>query len=147
MGDMPELMENILNNLKNEPNSLYSCVLDLNLSDLEFNTREWTNLNLVEPNIIKNIFRCIIVPEFNIENYAIFLKVLAKNITISSLNLVIYSDYGQRLFHSLFLAIIRIIKSQEQLKLFSLDGGDHRTEFYAIISAFECQKKTLYKKL
>ncbi|RIB11009.1 hypothetical protein C2G38_140167 [Gigaspora rosea] len=112
MGDMPELMENILNNLKYDLNSLYSCSLvsrhwckmsipilwknpfsfyqkplyiseyfssldedeiyilkecginlkisrklfnytkflkDLKLSDLEFNTREWTSLNLVEP--------------------------------------------------------------------------------------------------
>ncbi|RIB23725.1 hypothetical protein C2G38_2288487 [Gigaspora rosea] len=263
MGDMPELMENILNNLKNDPNSLYSCALvkrhwckmaipilwqnpfplnkkpifiseyfssfdedkiyilkeyginlkisrklfnyakflkDLNLSDLESKAREWTNLNLVKlissktyfdalVNVVINlllkllfesgavlhkldisfsesfefkpeIFYSIgrnellfsrlqhlslsVMPEFNIENITIFLKVLAKNITsISSLNLVIYSNFESRLFHSLFHAIIRIIKSQEQLKQFNLVGEDHPTEFYGIISALECQKNSL----
>ncbi|RIB23747.1 hypothetical protein C2G38_2139611 [Gigaspora rosea] len=263
MGDMPELMENILNNLKNELNSLYSCVLvsrhwckmsipilwqnpfsfnqkplfiseyfssldedeiyilkeyginlkisrklfnyakflkDLNLFDLELNAREWTNLNLVEPiksiryfntlaNVVINLILKLIfesgavlhklvlslsesfefkpeifysigrnellfsrlqylslsvIPDFYIENFTIFLKVLAKNITtISSLKLEIYSDYEPQLFHSLFHAIIRIIKSQEQLKQFSLVGEDHPTEFYGIISALECQKISL----
>ncbi|RIB23727.1 hypothetical protein C2G38_2242480 [Gigaspora rosea] len=263
MGDMPELMENILNNLNNDHNSLYSCALvkrhwckmaipilwqnpfsfnkkplfiseyfssldedeiyilkkyginlkisrklfnyakflkELNLSDLESKAREWTNLNLVKlissktyfdalVNIVINlllkllfesgavlhkldlsfsesfefkpeIFYSIgrnellfsrlqhlslsVMPEFNIENITIFLKVLAKNITtISSLYLVIYSDFEPRLFHSLSLAIIRIIKSQEQLKRFSLEGIDDPTELYGIISALECHKNSL----
>ncbi|RIB25471.1 hypothetical protein C2G38_2275803 [Gigaspora rosea] len=85
-----------------------------------------------------------VIPEFNIGNVTIFLKVLAKNITtISSLNLEIYSDYEPLLFHSLFHVIIRIIKSQDQLKWFSLDGEDHPTELYGIISALECQKNSL----
>ncbi|RIB08047.1 hypothetical protein C2G38_2212627 [Gigaspora rosea] len=181
MGDMPELMENILNNLKNDPNSLqlfnYANLLkDLNLSNLEIKVREWTNRNLVRPisaissktyfdavvNVVINlllkllfesgavlhklvlsfsesfefkpeIFYSIgrnellfsrlqhlsleVIPEFSIENVTIFLKVLAKNITtISSLDL---------------------------LKRFSLDGVDHPTEFYGIISALECQKNSL----
>ncbi|KAF0501158.1 hypothetical protein F8M41_020123 [Gigaspora margarita] len=278
MGGMPELMENILNNLKNEPNSLYSCALvsrhwckmsipilwqnpfsfykkplfisayfssldeddiyvlkeyginlklssyglyltifrqlfdyakflkDLNLSDLELNARKWTILNLAQPlsvissntyytyfdavvNVVINLLlkslfesgavlhklvlwfpesfefkpeifylmernelffsrlqhlSLYIIPECNIESVTIFLKVLAKNITtISSLDLVIHSDFESRLFHSLFHAIIRIIKSQVQLKWFSLDGVDHPTEFYGIISALECQKNSL----
>ncbi|RIB23715.1 hypothetical protein C2G38_2242476 [Gigaspora rosea] len=82
--------------------------------------------------------------EFNIENIIIFLKVLAKNITtISSLNLVIYSDFEPRLFHSLYHVIISIIKSQEQLKRFGLDVEDDPTELYGIISALECQKNSL----
>ncbi|RIB23739.1 hypothetical protein C2G38_2170413 [Gigaspora rosea] len=266
MGDMPELMENILNNLKNELNSLYSCSLvsrhwckmsipilwqnpfsfypkplyiseyfssldedeiyilkeyginleisrklfnyakflkDLNLSNLEFIARKWTSLNLVEPissriyldvlvNIVINLLLKLIfesgtilhklvlsfselfefkpeifysigrnelffsrlqhlslsvIPEFNTENVTIFLKVLAKNITtISSLNLEICSDFKPELFHSLFHHIIRIIKSQDQLKLFGLDGGDHYlTELHGIISALECQKNSLQK--
>ncbi|RIB25483.1 hypothetical protein C2G38_2241374 [Gigaspora rosea] len=236
MGDMPELMENILINLKNELKSLYSCALvsrhwckmsipilwqnpfsfnkkplfiseyfssldedeiyvlkeyginleisrklfyytkflkDLNLFFLENKARKWTNLNLVEPisityfnalvNVVINLLLKLLVerrnellfsrlqhlslsviPEFNIENVTIFLKVLAKNITtISSLKLEIFSDYEPQLFHSLFHAIIRIIKSQEKLKQFSLVGDDHPTEFYAIISALECQKNSL----
>ncbi|RIB23733.1 hypothetical protein C2G38_799357 [Gigaspora rosea] len=266
MGDMPELMENILNNLKKDPNSLYSCSLvsrhwckmsipilwqnpflfnqkplyiseyfssldedeiyilkeyginlkisrklfnyakflkDLNLSNLESKARVWTSLNLVEPisskihldhldalvNIVINlllkllfesgavlhklvlsfselfefkpeIFYSIgrnelffsrlqnlslsVIPEFNIENATAFLKVLAKNITtISSLELEIYSEYGPRSFHSLFHAIIQIIKSQDQLKWFNLVGEDHPTEFYGIISTLEYQKNSL----
>ncbi|KAF0501168.1 hypothetical protein F8M41_020132 [Gigaspora margarita] len=263
MGDMPELMENILNNLKNDHNSLYSCALvsrhwckmsipilwqnpfsynqkslfiseyfssldedeiyilkkygmslkisrklfnyakflkNLDLLSLEIKAKKWTNLNLVEPissityfdalvNVVMNLLLKLLVesgavlhtlvlsfsktfefkpeifysigrnelflsrlqhlsleltPEFNIENVTIFLKVLAKNITtISSLKLEIDSDNEPRLFHSLFHAIIRIIKSQEQLKWFSLDGDDHPTEFYGIISALECQKNSL----
>ncbi|KAF0501155.1 hypothetical protein F8M41_020120 [Gigaspora margarita] len=249
MGDMPELMENILDNLKNEPNSLYSCALvsrhwckmsipilwqnpfsfhkktlyisayfssldeddiyvlkeyginlklssyglyliifrqlfdyakflkDLDLFDLESKAREWTNQNLVRPiseissntyfdavvNVVINlllkslfesgavlhklflwfpeyfefkpeifylmgrnellfsrlqhVFLCV-TPECNVTNVTIFLKVLAKNITtISSLDL--------------------------QLKRFSLEGLNHPTEFYGIISALECQKNSL----
>ncbi|RIB25467.1 hypothetical protein C2G38_469703 [Gigaspora rosea] len=264
MGDMPELMENILNNLKNEHNSLYSCALvsrhwckmsipilwqspfsfdkkplfiseyfssidedeiyilkeygmnlkicpklfdyakflkDLDLFGLKIKAREWTNLNLVEPissktyfdalvNVVINLLLKLLFesgavlhklvlsfsesfefkPEifysigrnellfsrlqhlslyvmskkFNIENITIFLKVLAKNITtISSLNLVIYSDFEPRLFHSLYHAIIRIIESQDQLKRFGLDVEDDPTELYGTISALECQKNSL----
>ncbi|RIB23746.1 hypothetical protein C2G38_799856 [Gigaspora rosea] len=262
MGDMPELMENILNNLKNDPNSLYLCALvsrhwckmaipilwqnpfsyqkflfiseyfssldedeiyilkeyginleisrklfnyakflkGLNLSDLESKASKWTICNLVEPissktyfdalvNVVMNlllkllvengavlhklilsfpnsfefkpeIFYSIgrnellfsrlqhltlsVIPEFNTKNYTIFLKVLAKYITtISSLDLVFYSDFDPGFFHSLFHSIIRIIKSQDQLKRFSLNGGYHPTELYGIISALECQQNSL----
>ncbi|KAF0501153.1 hypothetical protein F8M41_020118 [Gigaspora margarita] len=272
MGDMPELMENILDNLKNGPNSLYSCALvsrhwckmsipilwqnpfsfhqkplfisvyfssldeddiyilkeyginlklssyglyltifrqlfnyakflkDLNLFDLESKAREWTNLNLVRPlseissntyfdavvNVVinlllKSLFEsgavlhklflwfpeyfefkpeifyslgrnellfsrlqhvCLCVTPECYTNVTIFLKVLAKNITtIRSLDLVICSDFEPRLFHT----IISIIKSQEQLKRFSLEGLNHPTEFYGIISALECQKNSLHE--
>ncbi|RIB25465.1 hypothetical protein C2G38_2165788 [Gigaspora rosea] len=261
---MPELMENILNNLKNDPNSLYSSALasrhwckmsipilwqnpfsfnknplfiseyfssldedeiyilkeyginlkisrklfnyakflkDLNLFDLESKAIRWINLNPVEPitsityvdalvNVVINLLLKLIfesgavlhkltlscqnsfefepeifysigrnellfsrlqhlylsvIPEFSIENVTKFLKVLAKNITtINSLDLTIYSDFDPRLFHTLFHAIIRIIKSQDQLKWFSLDGkGHHLKELHGVISALECQKNTL----
>ncbi|RIB23718.1 hypothetical protein C2G38_2170374 [Gigaspora rosea] len=79
-----------------------------------------------------------VIPEFSIENGSKFLKVLAKNITtINSLD-VIYSDFGPRLFHHV---IIRIIKSQDQLKRFSLVGEGH--ELHGIISALGCQKNSL----
>ncbi|KAF0501151.1 hypothetical protein F8M41_020116 [Gigaspora margarita] len=158
MGDMPELMENILNNLKNEPNSLYSCALLLFESgavlhklvlsfseSFEFKPEIFYSIGRNEPLFSRLQHLSLeVIPEFNIENVTIFLKVLAKNIaTISSLDLVICSDFEPRLFHSLFHAIIRIIKSQVQLKRFSLDGVDHPTEFYGIISALECQKNSL----
>ncbi|KAF0507606.1 hypothetical protein F8M41_018986 [Gigaspora margarita] len=79
-----------------------------------------------------------VIPEFNIGNVTTFLWVLAKNITtIGSLKLEFYSNYEPRLFLSLFYALIRIIKSQEQLRLFKLVGEKYPTEFYGIISALE----------
>ncbi|RIB25491.1 hypothetical protein C2G38_2067284, partial [Gigaspora rosea] len=259
---MPELMENILNNLKNEIHSLYSCALVsrhwckmsipilwqnpfsfgqkpsfiseyfssfdedevfvlkecgindefsrtlfnyarflkvLDLSYLEVKVREWINLKLklnsyyyntsictvitlllklfvengailhklalwlsesfeFKPEIFYSIGRnelffsrlqhlsleVIPIPNFNIENITTFLKVLAKNTTtISSLKLEFYYDYEPRLFYSLFHALIRIIKSQEQLRLFRLVGVEYPTEFYGIISALESQKNSL----
>ncbi|RIB25470.1 hypothetical protein C2G38_469754 [Gigaspora rosea] len=49
MGDMPELMENILNNLKNDPNSLYSCALA---------SRHWCKMSI--PILWQNPFSFII---------------------------------------------------------------------------------------
>ncbi|RIB23716.1 hypothetical protein C2G38_2288474 [Gigaspora rosea] len=80
-----------------------------------------------------------VIPKFSIENVTKFLKVLAKNITtINSLDLIIYSDFEPRLFHHV---ILRIIKSQDQLKRFRLVGDGH--ELHGIISALECQKNSL----
>ncbi|RIB25481.1 hypothetical protein C2G38_2031016 [Gigaspora rosea] len=158
MGDMPELMENIINNLKNVPNSLYSCALlifesgavlhKLILSfpdSFEFKPEIFYSIGRNEITFSRLQHLSLeVIPGFNIENVTIFLKVLAKNITtISSLDLVIYSDFESRLFHSLFHAIIRIIKLQDQIKRFRLDGEDHPTELYGIISALECQKNSL----
>ena len=50
------------------------------------------------------------------------------------------SDYKPHLFH----ALIYVIKSQEQLRLFSL-VGDYPAEFYGIISALESQKNSLHE--
>ncbi|RIB25466.1 hypothetical protein C2G38_2165789 [Gigaspora rosea] len=81
------------------------------------------------------IFHSIGQMSYSSQDYNIYL--------CHSLNLKIYSDYEPRLFHSLFHAIIRIIKSQDQLKWFSIDGEDYPTELYGIISALECQKNSL----
>ncbi|CAG8658645.1 2887_t:CDS:2, partial [Cetraspora pellucida] len=92
MGDMPELMENILNNLENEFPSLYSCTLV---------SRHWCKMSIPilwqdpfsfdrKPSFISNYFSSLdddedsilkdygINPEFSktLFNYARFLKVL-----------------------------------------------------------------------
>ncbi|KAF0454393.1 hypothetical protein F8M41_001594 [Gigaspora margarita] len=82
------------------------------------------------------------IADFSSENATALLKILAKNATrISVLKLdEFYSDYEPQLFH----ALICIIKSQEQLKQFSLIGGEEfPTEFHGIVSALESQKKSL----
>ncbi|KAF0547197.1 hypothetical protein F8M41_000768 [Gigaspora margarita] len=257
MGDMPELMEIILNNLNNEFNSLYSCALvsrhwckmsipilwqnpfsfpsvqrplyisqyfsslDENdrlvlkeyginvkfpntlfnyakllkvfdLSSIECKVKNWLEFKLAnsEPyssliyHIINLLFKLFIEsgaslqkldlyfsdyeinPEifyslgrneqffsrlqdlslglrsdFIIENDTALLKILTKNATkISALNFyAFYPDYDPHSLH----ALICIIKSQEQLKRFSLVGSEFPTEFQGIISALECQKNSL----
>ncbi|KAF0501160.1 hypothetical protein F8M41_020125 [Gigaspora margarita] len=265
MGDVPELMEKILNNLNNEFNSLYSCALVnrhwckmtipilwqnpfsfnrhsfipkyfssleddekfilkecgidvefpktifeyarflkvLNLSRLESQVKKWIGLEISNlPNcsisayststmyhLINLLFKLFIesgatlyeldlnfseflelkpeifyslgqndqffsrlhhlsldvISDFNIENLATLLSVLAKNATkINTLELEeFYSDVEPQLFHSLFQAIICIIKSQDQLSLFSVAGGDFPANFHGIISALESQKYSL----
>ncbi|RIB25484.1 hypothetical protein C2G38_2067262 [Gigaspora rosea] len=86
-----------------------------------------------------------VISDFNIENLAALLRVLAKNATkINTLELEeFYSDYEPQFFHSLIQAIIYIIKSQDQLRLFSVAGGDFPANFHGIISALESQKNSL----
>ncbi|KAF0546348.1 hypothetical protein F8M41_001449 [Gigaspora margarita] len=78
------------------------------------------------------------ISELNTENAIALLKILAKNATeLSALKLDgFYSGYEPQLLH----ALICIIKSQEQLRQFSLVGGGIPKEFYGIISALENQK-------
>ncbi|KAF0547194.1 hypothetical protein F8M41_000765 [Gigaspora margarita] len=80
-------------------------------------------------------------PDFFIENATALLKILAKNATkISTLKLEnFYSYYGPQLFH----ALICIIKSQQQLRRFSLTGLEFPKEFQGIISSLENQKNSL----
>ncbi|KAF0557830.1 hypothetical protein F8M41_012285 [Gigaspora margarita] len=70
-------------------------------------------------------------------------KIFEDNITkINGLELKLYSIYNLRIFH----AVERIIKSQEQLRQFSLIGlDDYVTEFHGIISSLESQNKSLYE--
>ncbi|KAF0454392.1 hypothetical protein F8M41_001593 [Gigaspora margarita] len=81
------------------------------------------------------------ISDLNIENAIALLKILAKNVTeLYTLKLdEFYSGYESQLFHSL----VCIIKSQEQLRQFSLVGGGFPTEFYGIISALENQSNSL----
>ncbi|KAF0408073.1 hypothetical protein F8M41_008626 [Gigaspora margarita] len=84
----------------------------------------------------------------SIESATTLLRTLAKNATkIRALKLEefgsVYEHYEPQLFHALFHAIIQIIKSQEQLRLFSLIGVNCLSEFYGIISALESQKNSL----
>ncbi|KAF0555476.1 hypothetical protein F8M41_017199 [Gigaspora margarita] len=77
-----------------------------------------------------------------IENANALTRILAKNATkISTLELDgVYSKYKPRL---LFNSFMHIIKSQEQLRRFKLNGKIFSKEFYGIISALECQKNSL----
>ncbi|KAF0503173.1 hypothetical protein F8M41_019671 [Gigaspora margarita] len=102
---------------------------------LEQNVQFYSRLQHLSLNIISN---------FGIENIAKLLRILAKNTTkISTLSLFVYSHYESQLIHTLFPALIRFIKSQEQLRKFILNGDDCSSEFYGIISALESQKNTL----
>ncbi|KAF0547195.1 hypothetical protein F8M41_000766 [Gigaspora margarita] len=80
-------------------------------------------------------------PDFIIENDTALLKILAKNATkISALNFYeFYPDYDTHSLH----ALICIIKSQEQLRRFSLTGLEFPTEFQGIISSLASQKNAL----
>ncbi|KAF0557831.1 hypothetical protein F8M41_012286 [Gigaspora margarita] len=70
------------------------------------------------------------------------LGILAKSTTkINALKLELYSDHELRTFHTLK----HIIKSQEQLRQFSLIGKQYLTEFRSIISSLESQNKSLHE--
>ncbi|KAF0511805.1 hypothetical protein F8M41_018169 [Gigaspora margarita] len=110
MGDMPELMEIILNNLN------------------------------------RIIFFILVCTYLSTENITALLKILAKNATkINSLKLYeFYSDSEPELIH----ALICIIKSQEQLRQFSLLSGEgYPKEYHGIISALESQQNSLQEVL
>ncbi|RIB03056.1 hypothetical protein C2G38_2123956, partial [Gigaspora rosea] len=76
----------------------------------------------------------------NIENAIALLRALAKSTKkISTIEFNFFDSYYEpQIFH----AFIYIIKSQEQLRLFSI-AVDYSTEFYGIISALERQKNSL----
>ncbi|KAF0547176.1 hypothetical protein F8M41_000746 [Gigaspora margarita] len=82
---------------------------------------------------------------FSTENATNLLRILEKNATkISALKLdKFHSAYEPQLFQ----ALIRIIKSQEQLRQFSIVGKQYPAEFYGIISALESQKNSLQEVL
>ncbi|KAF0542522.1 hypothetical protein F8M41_004506 [Gigaspora margarita] len=121
MGDMPELMEIIL-----------KIFYSLGRNELFFSRLQYLSLGLIS--------------ELNTDNVTALLKILAKYATkISALKLdEFYSDYEPQLHH----ALICITKSQEQLRQFSLVGGEeYPTEYHGIISALESQKKSLQEVL
>ncbi|RIB08017.1 hypothetical protein C2G38_2045513 [Gigaspora rosea] len=83
------------------------------------------------------------ISDNHIGSAATLLKALAKSTTkISTIELQWFESICKpQLLH----ALINVIKSQEQLRLFFLDGdyGGYPTEFYGIISALESQKNSL----
>ncbi|KAF0557825.1 hypothetical protein F8M41_012279 [Gigaspora margarita] len=84
------------------------------------------------------------ISDFNIESVTALLEILAKNTTkINVLKLEDFCpNYEPRLLH----ALIRIIKSQEQLRQFSLIGVfEYLTEFHGIISSLESQNESLHE--
>ncbi|KAF0365685.1 hypothetical protein F8M41_013712 [Gigaspora margarita] len=85
-----------------------------------------------------------ITPYFGIETTTTFLKIFGKNTTkISNLELHrCFQFYDPQLFH----ALIKVIKSQEQLRKFRLSHSiedKSSMEFHGIISALESQKDSL----
>ncbi|KAF0450883.1 hypothetical protein F8M41_002095 [Gigaspora margarita] len=168
IGYMPELLENVLNNLNNELNSLYSCALVnrycrvvshiINLLFKLFieSGAALYKLNLsefvkIKPEVLlgrsEQFFSqlqdlSLELLEFEHDEGIVLLRILAKHTKkISDLKLdEFYSDYPESLYH----ALICIIKSQVQLKKFHLiTEGDVSIEFYGIVSALESQKQSL----
>ncbi|KAF0480597.1 hypothetical protein F8M41_023689 [Gigaspora margarita] len=115
------------------PNTLFNYAKFLKVLDL-------SSLESKEKIIKTSRFIIFLGPitELNTENAIALLKILTKNATeLNSLKLDgFYSDYEPQLLH----ALICMIKSQEQLRQFSLVGGGIPKEFYGIISALENQK-------
>ncbi|RIB29368.1 hypothetical protein C2G38_2155415 [Gigaspora rosea] len=70
-----------------------------------------------------------------------WLKAVAKYTTkISTLDIEDFClNYNQQIFH----ALISVIKSQEQLRVFGITGTEYLTEFHGMISALESQKNSL----
>ncbi|RIB18854.1 hypothetical protein C2G38_2084602 [Gigaspora rosea] len=84
----------------------------------------------------------------NIESATTLLRTLAKYATkIKDLKLREFDtacdSYKTQLFH----AIIQIIKSQERLRLISINGIKNHLEFHSIISALESQKNSLQEAI
>ncbi|KAF0382461.1 hypothetical protein F8M41_011917 [Gigaspora margarita] len=134
MGDIPELMEIILNNLNNEIYSLYSCALVSRQIFYLLGRNEQFFSQLQDLSLGP-------ISDLSTENTIILLKILAKDATkLNALKLdEFHSDYEPQLLR----ALICIIKSQEQLRQFSLVGEEFPTEFHGIISALESQNNSL----
>ncbi|KAF0557826.1 hypothetical protein F8M41_012280 [Gigaspora margarita] len=116
--------------------------LDLYFSDYEFNPEIFYSLGRNEQ-FFSRLQDLSLggISDFIIESITALLEILAKNTTkINVLNVELESYYNLRIFH----AVERIIKSQEQLRQFSLIGlEDYFAEFHGIISSLESQNKSL----
>ncbi|KAF0449828.1 hypothetical protein F8M41_002320 [Gigaspora margarita] len=81
--------------------------------------------------------------KFSIESAVNLLMILAKNARkINTLYFEFYTKYDSQVFQ----ALISIIKSQEQLRLFKINSGDNEVEikeYHGVISALTSQKQTL----
>ncbi|KAF0514777.1 hypothetical protein F8M41_017503 [Gigaspora margarita] len=146
-GDMPELMENILNNLNNEIYSLYSGAtlhkLDLNIFEslviepeifdsLGENTQFFSHLQSLCLSALPN-------HEFSVGITTELLIILSdKAAKINTLEIILNAADPE-----LFQALLCVIESQEKLKKFLICSLISIEEFYGIISALESQKNTL----
>ncbi|RIB30648.1 hypothetical protein C2G38_1628918 [Gigaspora rosea] len=81
-----------------------------------------------------------VIYDNNIESATILLRTLAESTTKINTIKLNYFDSNYEL--QIFRALIHIIKSQEQLRLFRLAGEDS-VEFHDVISALESQKNSL----
>ncbi|KAF0562292.1 hypothetical protein F8M41_000065 [Gigaspora margarita] len=80
------------------------------------------------------------ISTYSSENAIKFLISLTKKTTkISTLNL---SDFNSNSDPQILQALINLIKSQEQIKRFSI-FGESSTEFHGVISSLECQTNSL----
>ncbi|KAF0541886.1 hypothetical protein F8M41_005035 [Gigaspora margarita] len=171
MGDMPELMENILNNLNNEFYSLYSCALVSrhwcnDIANLLFKlfiksgtTLSKLNIRISEFIIKPEIFYYLgqnehffsrlqdvsveaISDEYNIDETIMLLRILAKNsIKIHTLKLNVFEDIYGPQIYHTFASIVR---AQEQLKRFNLIyEAEFQAKFNGIVSALGNQRKSL----
>ncbi|KAF0514773.1 hypothetical protein F8M41_017499 [Gigaspora margarita] len=146
-GDMPELMENILNNLSNEIYSLYSGAtlhkLDLNIFEsliiepeifdsLGENTQFFSKLQGLCLSALPN-------HEFSVGITTELLIILSNNATkVNTLEITLNAADLE-----LFQALLCVIESQEKLKKFLICSLTSIEEFYGTISALESQKNTL----
>ncbi|KAF0463375.1 hypothetical protein F8M41_000194 [Gigaspora margarita] len=133
MGDMPEILEKILNNLNNEFYSLYSCVLPEIFYTLGENKQFFSRIQYLSLDEIS---------DDNIENAITLLRALAKHAKkISTLKINNFDTYYFET--QLVYVLINVIKSQEQLRLFSFVGYNYPRNFHGIISALDNQKSSL----
>ncbi|KAF0479012.1 RNI-like protein [Gigaspora margarita] len=89
-----------------------------------------------------------VLVDLNIESATTWLRALAKNVAKIRTLKFCEVDYNGHVHHvndmlPLIYSFIYIIKSQEQLRKFSLFGISYITKFHGIISALESQKNSL----
>ncbi|KAF0546347.1 hypothetical protein F8M41_001448 [Gigaspora margarita] len=121
--------------------------LDLYFSDYEINPEIFYSLGRNEQffSLLQDL-SLDLKPGFTTETVTTLLRIITKNATkLSTLKLKGFYPYDEP---DLFHALICIIKSQEQLRQFSLIGGDEfPMEFHGVVSALESQKKSLQEIL
>ncbi|RIB00654.1 hypothetical protein C2G38_2233530 [Gigaspora rosea] len=119
MGDMLELMDIIFNNLKNDLNSLYSCVLVI---------QHWCKMSI--PILWQNPFSFNQKPLFISEYFS----------SLDKDEIYILKGYGINL--EISRKLFNYAKFLKDLDLF-LSWRRYPTKFYGIISGLECQKNSL----
>ncbi|KAF0492169.1 f-box/lrr-repeat protein 2-like [Gigaspora margarita] len=140
MGDMPELMETIFKNLKEEPNSLFSCIL-VNRQwkifySLGKNDQFFTGLEELSVEAVSDFG--------GMDEAIMLLRILAKYTT--KIITIKFKALDYHFEPQIYHAIAKIVKSQKQLKRFNLNcEAKSQTGIQGIISALEKQSKFLQK--